>query len=87
MFYDIGADAGLYTVLVATKIPQECVISFEPNPLRRESLRRNLERNGVEATIRTEALGNKPGSAKLSYAVHTDETNEMAETGSECCVE
>ena len=83
VFYDIGADAGLYTVLVATKVPSECLISFEPHPLRRESLQRNLKRNDVEATIRTEALGSKSGSAKLSYALHTDETNEMAETGSE----
>ena len=83
VFYDIGADAGLYTVLVATKVPPECLISFEPHPLRRESLQRNLERNSVEATIRTEALGNKSGSVKLSYALHTDETNEMAETGLE----
>jgi FkbM family methyltransferase len=83
VFYDIGADAGLCTVLLATKIPHECLISFEPHPLQRESLQRNLERNGVEATIRTDALGDKPGSAKLTYALHTDETNEMAETGSE----
>jgi FkbM family methyltransferase len=83
VFYDIGADAGLYTVLVATKVPRECLISFEPHPLRRESLQRNMKRNGVEATIRTEALGNKSGSVSLSYALHTDETKEMAETGSE----
>ena len=83
VFYDIGADAGLYTVLVATKVPHECLISFEPHPLRRESLQRNLERNGVEATIRTEALGDKSGSVKLNYAINTDETNEMAETGPE----
>lgn len=83
VFYDIGADAGLYTVLVATKVPHERLISFEPNPLRRESLQRNLERNCVGATIRTEALGKKSGCAKLNYAVHTDETNDMAETGSD----
>ena len=83
VFYDIGADAGLYTVLVAAKVPNECLISFEPHPLRRESLQRNLERNDVEATIRTEALGNKSGNVKLNYALHTDETNEMVEAGSE----
>jgi predicted RNA methylase len=43
VFYDIGADAGLYTVFVATKVPHVRLISFEPNPLRRESLQRNLE--------------------------------------------
>jgi hypothetical protein len=42
-----------------------------------------LKRNDVKATVRTEALGNNSGSVKLSYAVHTDETNEMAEAGSE----
>ncbi|PSP77582.1 hypothetical protein BRC88_13070 [Halobacteriales archaeon QS_4_69_225] len=83
VFYDIGADAGLYTVLVATKVPHERLISFEPHPLRRESLQRNLKRNGVEATVRTEALGDKSGNVKLSYALHTDETNEMTEMGSE----
>ena len=83
VFYDIGADAGLYTVLVATKVPRARLISFEPNPLRRESLQRNMERNCVEATIRTEALGKKSGSAKLNYAIHTDEMNDMAEPVSE----
>jgi FkbM family methyltransferase len=83
VIYDIGADAGLYTVLVGEMVSNGKVIAFEPHPLRRESLKRNLNLNTVSAIVRTEALGNKQTKAELSYGLHTNDRNELevAESG------
>lgn len=64
---DIGANVGLYTVLLARSVgPEGLVIACEPGGRNFEHLSQNLDLNGL-ANVRLfrKALGNKPGQAKL----------------------
>jgi len=72
IFWDIGADEGLYTCLASEKITNGSVVAFEPHPVRRNRLERNLERNRLTAILRTEALTNTNGTAEFGYAIQTD---------------
>jgi FkbM family methyltransferase len=60
LFLDVGAQVGYYSVL-ASELGAE-VIAFEPSVENRAYLTRNAKGN---VTIRTEALSNKKGNAKL----------------------
>jgi FkbM family methyltransferase len=47
IFYDLGANLGLFTLLAARLVtPTGKVFSFEPDPENAASLRRNIQRNG-----------------------------------------
>jgi FkbM family methyltransferase len=46
IFYDLGANIGLFTLLAARLVGEKGrVVSFEPDPANAERLRRNVERN------------------------------------------
>jgi FkbM family methyltransferase len=47
IFYDLGANLGLFTLLAARLVTATGkVFSFEPDPTNRANLRRNIQRNG-----------------------------------------
>lgn len=71
VFWDVGADKGLYACLVAAA-GCESVVAFEPHPVRRRELTRNLRRNALTATIRPEALAGGDGEAPFNYRIETD---------------
>src|SRR5262249_33831134 len=57
-FVDVGASVGVYTLLAAARAPLGGVIAFEPDPLAREELERNLRLNGLgNVVVRDEAAG------------------------------
>ncbi|HKY65491.1 MAG TPA: FkbM family methyltransferase [Acidimicrobiales bacterium] len=64
LFVDVGANIGLYSLLIAS---QGCdVISVEPAPEARQLLEANLGLNGVTTEIVTSALGREPGRSVLT---------------------
>ena len=64
LFVDVGANIGLYSLLMAS---QGCdVISVEPAPEARRMLEANLGLNGVTTEIVTCALGRAPGRSALT---------------------
>lgn len=65
VFYDIGANIGLYTCFVGQTLPADQVIAFEPHPTNVEKLRRNLDLNGISANIIQQALSDEEGTAEL----------------------
>ena len=67
VFYDIGANVGLYSVLVAKTLgARGQVIAFEPEPGAYAHLQDNLELNGVNIVRAfSKALGARNGSARL----------------------
>ncbi|MFC7076809.1 FkbM family methyltransferase [Haloarcula halophila] len=66
--YDVGANIGTYTCFLAQRLPPEQVVAFEPHPSNSGALRRNLEYNGLEATVREQALAAKTGTTDLAVA-------------------
>jgi len=72
VFWDIGADEGLYTCIASDIISEGLVVAFEPHPARRSRLKHNLDRNGLTATLRTEALTNINGTAEFGYSIKSD---------------
>ena len=51
VFYDLGANIGLFSLLAARLVsPTGRVISFEPDPETAARLKRNIERNGCQNT-------------------------------------
>ena len=67
---DVGANVGVYTVVLARAISQEgSVLSFEPEPSNVERLRANVERNGLtNVEIHPVALADRAGQAVLHLA-------------------
>ncbi len=51
VFYDIGANMGIYACLVGVRQPDATIVGFEPYPPNVESLRKNLAANGIDAIV------------------------------------
>lgn len=64
---DVGANVGLYSVLLARAVGSEgTVIACEPGQQNSEHLTENLRLNGLDnVRVFRKALGDKPGMAKL----------------------
>jgi FkbM family methyltransferase len=65
IFFDIGACLGLYSVHAASQGAR--VISFEPDPIIRRRLARNINLNSFVNTVQVVewAVSNKPGTLRL----------------------
>jgi FkbM family methyltransferase len=89
-FLDIGANAGIYSILLARKNLGGAIIAFEPDPGNRARLIANIAANGLQRRIRVveEAVGDKPGEVVLmeagshnrgeSWIAHPDKPPEEA---------
>lgn len=89
-FLDIGANAGVYSVLLATKNLGGEIIAFEPDPGNRSRLLANIAANGLQSKIRVveDAVGDRPGEVVLmeagrhnrgeSWIAHPDKPPEEA---------
>jgi FkbM family methyltransferase len=64
LFVDVGANIGIYTVLLASRGCQ--VVAVEPADGARRLLEVNLELNDLSADIVPVALGREPGEARLT---------------------
>lgn len=82
IFLDIGANAGLYTVLAAKRVgAQGRVIAFEPAQRNLELLKRNIELNALtNVTIVPRAVGNKMGPCQFGVS-RDGAMNSLARTG------
>lgn len=64
---DVGANAGLFSVLLATLAPEQRILAVEPSAAMIPRLRSNLARNGVDARtlVYEGALTETDGTAQL----------------------
>lgn len=70
VFFDVGANAGFFSLLASTKCDQ--VYAFEPLPSNLRRVRRNLEINSLRnVTVIEKAVGDREGSATL-YVPESD---------------
>jgi len=77
VFIDIGANVGMFTLLVADRIGH--AILFEPNPIAAARARENLAINGLCHEVQELALSDKNGEVLLEDRGGTDSTNRTLE--------
>lgn len=74
VFYDVGANAGFYSLLAAALVAPGMVYAFEPLPTNGAYLRRHLELNCIQNVVLLElAICDQAGTAFFS----TEETRAM----------
>lgn len=68
VFFDIGANVGVYTCFVAAVLSPDRVFAFEPHPANISGLESNLNRNGFSAEIQQYALSTQNGEVDLAVS-------------------
>ena len=70
VFLDIGANAGIYSIIAAKSVgPGGRVVAFEPDSRNLELLRRNIELNQLSnVTVVSKAVSNTVGSSPLAIS-------------------
>lgn len=68
VFYDVGANTGIYSCFVGKTLQSGSVFAFEPHPANAEQCRSNLELNGIDGTVYQLALAATSGTAELNVA-------------------
>lgn len=66
VFYDVGANTGLYTCFAAKKISSGEVIAFEPYPPNVDELRRNAALNDKHITVLEIALSDHSDTVEIA---------------------
>lgn len=77
LFFDIGANAGVYTVLAA-KVLDLDVVAFEPVNCTFERLKDNLHINGIEKKVLAKNIGLSDSVGTLNFTNNLDATNHVA---------
>lgn len=81
VFYDIGANVGIYSCLVGNKLDSGKVVAFEPTPDTFSVLKRNVERNNIDAELFKVALSSENGTARMSIKGQTGHQFSKQESG------
>jgi len=79
VFWDVGANIGLWTLHLASLTPTSVVTSFEPDPDNVEWLERNISRNslGNRVSVRPVAISNKVGTANFFADKYSGSTGSL----------
>jgi len=87
VFYDVGANVGMYTCFVASELGAERTVAFEPYKENADRLLENLRYNGLNARVVRTALSNAEGTVDLMIASeqigegeHAIATSDAAQT-------
>lgn len=65
ILYDIGANVGIYSVILADELNSGNVVAFEPDPVVATELERNANLTNIDVEIRKIALSDKAGTVPL----------------------
>lgn len=64
---DVGANFGVFAILLARSAPNAQIYAFEPNPTTARALEANLHRNGISNVLIVEAaVGREDGSIRFT---------------------
>jgi FkbM family methyltransferase len=77
VFFDVGANAGLYAWLFKLHYPASVAVAFEPFEKVRSAGRRTAEANGLEIIYEPHAVTDHVGEATLFVSAKTDATNSL----------
>ncbi len=79
-FVDVGANVGVFSTMVGTRIPDVRITAVEPFPPVRADLLANLALNGLHATVVEAAVSDVAGSATFEV-LGRDVLNRLAARG------
>ncbi len=68
--FDVGANIGMFALLVARRAPGARIFAFEPMPAVNAALTLNAEIHGLDAVVFDCALGAENGSTTFTYFPH-----------------
>jgi FkbM family methyltransferase len=68
VFYDVGANIGMYSCLAADKL-DTTVVAFEPHPENADRLEENVDLNDADVSLHRCALGETDGTASLTITL------------------
>jgi FkbM family methyltransferase len=77
VFFDVGANVGLYAASCAALFEPAAVVAFEPTPSTAEVARRIMIANGLGVTVEELALGAEPGLGSLYLSAKSDSSNSL----------
>lgn len=77
VFFDIGANIGLYSTLCGMLFSPGKVVAFEPTPATAAISRRIAAENGVDTVVEQLALGAERGEAQLFLSDVSDASNSL----------
>ncbi|MBX7246996.1 MAG: FkbM family methyltransferase, partial [Candidatus Sumerlaeaceae bacterium] len=82
-FFDIGANAGFFTLVAALTVgPSGKCVAFEPLPENAESVREQVELNGLaHCHLVQEAVTNRSGLADFSFDTVGDSQAHIGSSG------
>lgn len=73
VFFDVGANTGLYTLFMAKRCPNATVVALEPYPPNVRLLKRDIERNGLKnVDVRSVALSDSADTVKFDQPEQED---------------
>jgi FkbM family methyltransferase len=81
-FVDVGANVGVFSSLIGTRLPGVRITAVEPFPPIRRDLERNLALNGLDVRIVDSAVGAESGEATFEI-LERDVLNRLAPDGAE----
>jgi FkbM family methyltransferase len=79
-FVDVGANVGVFSVLVGTRLPGVRITAIEPFPPVVADLERNLALNELDVTLVPDAVGAEPGQAAFEV-LERDVLNRLSPDG------
>lgn len=77
VFFDVGANVGLYSAMCDLLFEPSHVIAFEPTPSTAAIARRIAKRNGLRTVVERAAVGPADGTAPLYLSATSDASNSM----------
>jgi FkbM family methyltransferase len=77
---DCGANVGLFSLFLKDAAR---VVAVEPNPAVNRRLKKNLETNGVAATVIEAAISNRDGTVRMDFASGPSVLSSIGESGAE----
>jgi FkbM family methyltransferase len=84
VFIDVGANAGVFSLLAARRLPEGRVFAFEPNPAVYVHLLRNIALNRARNIVPISlALGDRSALATLSYDPAHSGASRITETSAD----
>jgi FkbM family methyltransferase len=81
---DVGANLGLFSLLVTRRFADRRVIAFEPNPSTFSALKQNILRNGANhVDCRQDAITDKDGFVMFSASEHARANASISSSGAQ----